>query len=98
MSKDQDILEAADLIERFVAGTCGPYEWDDFLNGSRKDSEIQKIRGECEQVEIGFSARSNSEWCSQEGGHALLGIAIRLRDEIARSDRGSDQGTQSARP
>ena len=84
MPREKDILDAANLIERFVAGTCGPYDWDDFLNGSMNDSALQQIHEECEQVAIDFPASSDSEWCSPEGGHALTAIAVRLRAEIAR--------------
>jgi hypothetical protein len=90
----QDILDVADLIQGFVDGTCGPYDWDDFLNGSEKSSELQRIRHECERVEIDYPARSVSEWCSPEGADALMTIATRLRDEVARSvDQGSKEGT-----
>jgi hypothetical protein len=87
MPREQDILDAAILIESFVADTCGPYDWDDFLNGSRNDSKLQKIHEECEQVAIDYPARSESEWCSPEGGHALIAIAVRLRAEVARLEQ-----------
>jgi hypothetical protein len=79
MANAQKILDAAKVIESFVDGTCGPYDWDDFLNGSKKDAELQKIREECERVEIDYPACSEHEWCNDEGVRALLAIAARLR-------------------
>jgi len=79
MAKSQEILDAAKVIESFVDGSCGPYDWDDFLNGSKTDAELQKIREECERVEIDYPARNNHEWCNDEGGRALMQIATRLR-------------------
>ena len=79
MAKAQKILDAAKGIESFVAGTCGPYDWNDFLNGSKRDAELQKIREDCERVEIDYPARHNHEWCNDEGDRALIQIATRLR-------------------
>lgn len=81
MAKAQKILDAAKVIESFVAGTCGPYDWNDFLNGSKRDAELQKIREDCERVGIDYPARHNHEWCNDEGVRALIQIAIRLRLE-----------------
>ena len=79
MANAQDILNAAKVIESFVDGSCGPYDWDDFLNGSKNDADFQKIREECERIEIDYPARSGHEWCDDEGCRALLAIAARLR-------------------
>lgn len=85
MANAQEIIDAAKVIESFADGTCGPYDWDDFLSRSWKDSELQKIREECERVEIDYPARNEHEWCSEEGIGALMTIAGRLRREIARA-------------
>jgi hypothetical protein len=79
MAKAQKILDAAKVIESFVDGTCGPYDWDDFLNCSKRDAELQKIREECERVEIDYPARDKHEWCNDGGCRALMEIAARLR-------------------
>lgn len=83
MANAQDILDAAELIESFVNGTCGAYDWDDFLNGSKKDTRLQDIREECERVETDHPAGTEHEWCNDEGALALLAIAARLRREAA---------------
>ena len=84
MTKAQDILDAAKVIENFVDGSCGPYEWDDFLNGSKNDTDLQKIREECERIGIDYPARSDHEWCNDDGGRALLAIAGRIRRDASR--------------
>jgi hypothetical protein len=40
----------ADLLEGFVNGTCGDWEWDDFLSVPHDDPEIEKIHERCEQL------------------------------------------------
>jgi len=39
--------EAAGYIERFLAGTDGPKEWDWFITVRQKDPDIEKIRVVC---------------------------------------------------
>jgi hypothetical protein len=92
MANSQDILDAAKVIESFAEGTCGPYDWDDFLGGSRKDSELQKIREECEHVGIDYPARTGHEWCNDDGVRELMAIATRLRVEAARDASASSFG------
>jgi len=84
MTDVQNLLDAARIIENFVNGTCGPYDWDEFLNGSKKDTDLQKIREECEHVECNYPASNEHEWCNDDGGRALMEIAARLRHEAAR--------------
>jgi hypothetical protein len=86
MTDSQNFLDAAEIIEGFVDGSCGPYDWDNFLNGSKKDTELLKIRNECERVESEHPARNEYEWCNDEGGLALMAIAARLRHEAASGD------------
>ncbi|OGV61499.1 MAG: hypothetical protein A2283_12755 [Lentisphaerae bacterium RIFOXYA12_FULL_48_11] len=69
----------AQAIEAFVNGTCGPYDWDDFMTCPSDNPELEAIRKECEQVETQFPARGPNEWCNPEGGQTLLKIAQRIR-------------------
>jgi len=80
------LLDVADIIIRFADGTCGPYEWDDFMSPPVKSSAILRIREECERVETDFPARHDREWCNPEGGQALLKIAERIRGEVQPQD------------
>ena len=79
---DLTLLDVAGIITRFVDGTCGPYEWDDFMSPPIEDPAILKIREEGERVEIDFPARHDREWCSPDGGQALLAIAERIRQSV----------------
>jgi hypothetical protein len=100
MANAQDIVDAAELIESFVNGTCGPYDWDDFLEGSKKNAKLQEIREECERVEIDHPARIEHEWCNDVGAQTLLAIAARLRREstCCESAGMADQEEQKSKP
>jgi hypothetical protein len=71
----------ASTIERFVNGNAGPYEWDDVVGVPFTDPGLESIRQECLSVEERFPPTKKGEYCSDEGGAFLLGIAARLRRE-----------------
>ena len=73
--------ELAHLLESFADGTCGEWEWDDFLSIPHKDSEIEKIRDHCEQLDVEFPPNKPGQFCNEEGLAVLLGYARLLREQ-----------------
>lgn len=74
--------ELADLIEAFVNGTSGEWDWDDFISVKQTDPQIEEIRRKCANVPLEFPPTRPGEYCS-EGGVALLRNYVRkLREEI----------------
>ncbi len=69
----------ADLIRRFIDGSCGPREWDDFISVRTTDSEIESVRKECASLPERFPPAPNSgAYCDSDGMSRLQEIATRL--------------------
>ena len=66
----------SDLIKRFLDGTVGPYEWDDFISVRQRDAELELIRLEC--VNIRSLYPTISGYCSPTGLDRLKIIAESL--------------------
>lgn len=73
-------LQVADLIESFVSGTCGIWEWDDFISVIQADVEIERVRLICTSLPDRFSPRDTKQYCSDEGVRELLKCAKTLRE------------------
>jgi hypothetical protein len=72
-------LEAAQVIELFVAGTSSdPWDWDDFTSVRYKDPVVEEARRECLEVFDRFPG-PEGHYCNDEGMKYLLSIAQRLR-------------------
>ncbi len=52
----QRAREMANLIRRFLAGSVGQYEWDDFMGVAFSDPRLEKARVECETILSGARA------------------------------------------
>jgi len=75
--------EAADLIDRFVEGRTGRWEWDDFVGVRYVDPLLEKARLECVLVHDRFPSNDPHRYCSKEGIEVLRGIASQLRQTRA---------------
>lgn len=73
-------IKLADLLEGFVNGTCGPWEWDDFISVQHKDPEIEKIRLRCEVLDVEFPPRRPHEYCNDDGAAVLMNYVRQLRE------------------
>lgn len=80
MTTKQELLAIADLIERFVDGSIGPWEWDDFISLRGRTMEIEKVRQRVAAVRDDYPPEKSSHWCSAEGVLRLRQIAKELRD------------------
>lgn len=76
-------LELAQLLESFIDGTCGRWEWDDFTSIRQKDPEIEKWRQELTLFDEKYPRRVATEFCNSEGSDEMLRIAKLLREEFA---------------
>lgn len=78
-------LEIADLIERFLAGNVKAYEWDDFISIHIKDSRLEQVRKECDEIFYKFPATELGQYCNDRGKQELLAIDQRLKIRIIQS-------------
>jgi hypothetical protein len=80
--------DAAKLIRSFADGSCGQYDWDEFLSYPAKDPIILQLQEECERVSIDFPPRHKHEWCNPDGREQLLRIAERIKKEAQQTQGG----------
>ena len=72
--------EAATLIERFLAGSCGPWDWDEFTSVTQQDAAVERARRKCVEVRDEYPATVSHEYCSSAGRGILRALAAELRE------------------
>jgi hypothetical protein len=71
--------EIANLIESFLDGSCGEWEWDDFIQTPLKDPEPEEFRRRCDRLPQEFPPTERGHYCGAEGFKVLKQIAADLR-------------------
>lgn len=71
--------EVAGILERFLAGTSGDWEWDDFLSSPVKDPVLNEIRLRCSKLDSEFPPEKAGEFCNSRGRELIRDYAVRLR-------------------
>lgn len=79
----QSYEEAASVIEAFVDGRSGMWDWDDFTSPQKKDPFLESIRLRCLAVYNNYPAKNARRYCSGEGLDVLRTLAREVRAEIA---------------
>jgi hypothetical protein len=72
-------LEAANLIERFLDGRCGPSDWDDFTSVHYQDALIESAARRCASVRDEYPPANARGYCNSKGLEVLRSIAAELR-------------------
>jgi hypothetical protein len=73
--------EIADIIEEFLAGKGGAYDWDDFTTLRIGDRDLDAIREMCSLVRDVFPPKRYEGWCGARGYDVLKRILEELRSE-----------------
>lgn len=73
--------ELANLIEAFLTGQSGNWDWDDFVSVRQPDPETEEIRRRCANLPLEFPPRHEGEYCNEEGMAILKGYISTLRGE-----------------
>ncbi|HJX26217.1 MAG TPA: hypothetical protein VJ252_08685 [Chthoniobacterales bacterium] len=71
--------EVAKIIEDFVSGTGGKWDWDDFTAMRLDDPELDAVRHQCFSVRDEFSSTNPHQYCSDAGMQVLRDLATSLR-------------------
>lgn len=71
--------EMADIIERFVDGICGPWDWDDFCSFPIVDPALDAIRVRCIGLPQEFPSSQKGHYCSEAGIAVLREMVKELR-------------------
>ncbi len=69
-------LAVAEIIEQFLDGTGGPWDWDDFTSIRIADPELDAIRVRC--VEL-CDSTSTGQYCGPEGFAEMRRMVDQLR-------------------
>lgn len=81
LSRREELLAAADVIERFVNGPIGNWEWDDFISLPSREPSAEAVRRDAACTRDDFPPNHRGEWASGAGMKRLLEIAERARKE-----------------
>ena len=74
--------EVAETLERFVAGTVEPWEWDDFMATKfSDDSYISELQARVSSLDIEFPPTQTGVYCGPEGVGVMLEYAKELRSK-----------------
>ncbi len=71
--------EVADLIDSFLDGSCGEWDWDDFMYAKLDDPELKDVQARCAGLPEAYPPGHPGEYCGAEGLEVMRGIAARLR-------------------
>jgi hypothetical protein len=83
---DMKYSEVAETLERFVAGTATPWEWDDFMASKFLDDPyLSKLQERVSVLDIEFPPTQLGFYCSPEGIGVMLDYARELRSKDASS-------------
>jgi len=63
--------KSARIILSFLDGSCGPYDWDDFVSPNRTDPQFRQITNYCIDSQSLYPALEENEWCNDQGANAL---------------------------
>jgi len=73
--------EAADLLERFVKGGIGDYEFDDFLIFRHKDPLVFYVASVVSNIDHDYPPDKPGYYCNEAGLQRLLELAALLREK-----------------
>ncbi len=83
-----DYEGAAAIIEAFVDGKSGPWDWDDFTSIKKKDVFLESVRSRCIAVRDEYPPKSEGAYCDAEGVEILRALVRELRARIAQAHEG----------
>jgi hypothetical protein len=72
--------EAADVIESFVEGKGGSWDWDDFISVRQSDKELEQIRAHCASLPNEFPPQQSGHYCGPQGIEVLKKYVVLLRN------------------
>jgi hypothetical protein len=71
--------EVADIIEKFLDGTSGKWDWDDFCSLSIADSYLDSVRIQCSELNLICPHTEKGHYCCQDGLEIMRELVARLR-------------------
>jgi hypothetical protein len=75
--------EVARIIESFLDGTCGDWDWDDLCSIKIEDPELDHLRVLCSSACFTYPPTEKGHYCSPEGREYLRHLARSLRQSAS---------------
>jgi hypothetical protein len=75
-------LEVAEVIDDFLNGRGGPYDFDDFCTFTITDPELDKIRERCADLQEEFPPEKPGQYCGSKGMDVLRVYVSQLRQQV----------------
>jgi hypothetical protein len=72
-------LEVASIIEQFLDGTGGKWDWDDFCSHGISDPYLDSVRVECMELNETHPPTKKGHYCSDVGFEVMRGLVATLR-------------------
>ena len=81
-SRELSRVEVANLIDDFIEGRGGAWEWDDFVSGMQFDDESLKlVQRRCANLPVEFPSTKPQHYCNDDGLMVLRDIVAQLKAE-----------------
>ena len=88
MSHLTDYQEAAAVIEAFIDGRSGKWDWDDYTSIKKKDDFLESVRLRCARACDDYPAKDKGVYCSADGIAVLRALAQEIRKKISSIQNG----------
>jgi len=73
--------EAAQIIEEFLTGTGGRWDWDDFTSVRYKHPLVEIVRQQCAELPSKYPPLVPGTYCAPEGLEELRKLVKLLREQ-----------------
>jgi len=71
--------EVASIIEQFLDGTGGKWDWDDFCSFSIADPYLNSVRIRCAELDVAYPPTGKGHYCSRAGFEVMRELVAELR-------------------
>jgi hypothetical protein len=72
--------EVAELLQGFIDGTGGPWDWDNFTCGMKfADRRLQEIQARCRGLSFEFAPSKKEMYTNEQGTQVIRDYIIELR-------------------
>ena len=79
-SKTLGKLDVAQILENFLEGTGGAWDWDDFISvGKVADERLEQIQRHVNLLSDEFPPEKAGQYCSEQGRDVIRSYIAELR-------------------
>jgi len=75
----KEIIECSTAIDAFLNGSCGDYDWDDFISIQSSNSSVQLIKDYCSKSDFLYPPDTVGHWCNDRGSQKLTELSSMIK-------------------